>query len=477
MNDLTISSLAKAVFLVALAGLAACTAGEVRDTSGTVIPDVNVTAYGECAGAGCAANEVATPIPGGSLTGYQATTNGNGQYFYDPYAETVDHENAMAINIPAESAQSFYKLKYSQPGYQDTWLDYTPNFKSYLHNGKTYVITEVPDVFLCADGATDSDGDSICDNAEVRYGTDPLSTDTDRDGEYDDQEIFGTGSPFASNLRSLLHYNINVSDFQASKSFYEMLGFRALLEIDVDVSDPAEAQGLNLPPYSLKAAPMGLGDGFIIDLIQFYSPYDPEAPHSDIYSLGLATLSLKTDDLPADIAVLETRGIPYDLLLENSAGPVVIQFSDPDGAIILLTQVFENKGLNSSGETSVHGVFSTNINVSDYERALAFYQKVGFRLIGEQNGIARIALQDGRHITLTPSGSSDAAYQDVNHLGIARIAIETTNIDQDIKVLEENGIAFYTPEAIVPSGPLSILRYVCFEDPDGTVIELVQYNN
>ncbi|MEH6592869.1 MAG: VOC family protein [Halioglobus sp.] len=71
----------------------------------------------------------------------------------------------------------------------------------------------------------------------------------------------------------------------------------------------------------------------------------------------------------------------------------------------------------------------------------------------------------------------DAAYQDVNHLGIARIAIETTNIDQDIKVLEGNGIAFYTPEAIVPSGPLSILRYVCFEDPDGTVIELVHYNN
>lgn len=32
-----------------------------------------------------------------------------------------------------------------------------------------------------------------------------------------------------------------------------------------------------------------------------------------------------------------------------------------------------------------------------------------------------------------------------------------------------------TPEPILPSGPPAFLRYVCFEDPDGTVIELVEY--
>ena len=41
----------------------------------------------------------------------------------------------------------------------------------------------------------------------------------------------------------------------------------------------------------------------------------------------------------------------------------------------------------------------------------------------------------------------------------------------------EVGIDFYTSEAITPSDPLRILRYVCFEDPDGTVIELAQYND
>jgi hypothetical protein len=40
--------------------------------------------------------------------------------------------------------------------------------------------------------------------------------------------LFDTGSPLNPNLRSLLHCNINVSDFEVSKSFYQMLGIRVL---------------------------------------------------------------------------------------------------------------------------------------------------------------------------------------------------------------------------------------------------------
>ena len=467
----------KPAFILSLCALTGCTVGEIKDTSGGALQDVNVIAYGQCSGDGCAANEVVTPVPGGSMTGYQTSSTEEGHYLYDPYAVHVAPEDAMAIEQGDASGQDFYKIQYSKPGYQDTWLDYTPDFQSHVHEGKEYFITEVPQVYLCEEGATDSDGDRICDAAELQYGTDPSKSDTDGDGEYDDQELFGSGSPFTPGVRGLLHYNINVSDFEVSKSFYQLLGFRTLIQVDVDVSDPAEAQGLNLPPYTLRAAPMGLSDGFIIDLIQFYSPFDPEPPHDDIYSLGLATLSLKTDNLAADIVTLEDHDIAYSVLLENRAGPVVIRFSDPDGAVILLTQTSDNKGFNSSAETYIHGLFSSNINVSDYARAVAFYQKAGFRVVREKAGIATIALQDGRHFTLTESSSSDLAYEDVNHLGIARIALETTDIEQDIRVLTEAGIDFYTSEPVTPSGPLNILRYVCFEDPDGTVIELVQYNN
>ncbi|ARN75826.1 VOC family protein [Oceanicoccus sagamiensis] len=474
MRSIKFEHFSTAALMLLLTALAGCTTGIVKDSNGVAVAGVAVTAYGQCAGEGCEASQVETATPAGLLTGYQTSSDSNGQYFYDPYGEKVAAEEAMTI--AAAEGSDTYQLQYSQAGYQDVWLDYTPNFQQYSSDGQQYLITGVPEVYLCLDGAADSDGDGICDDAEAQYGTDPQNADSNGDGVYDDQALFGSGSPFATNLRALLHYNINVSDFEASKAFYQLLGFSVLLEVDVDVPDAAEAQGLNLAPYSLKAAPMILADGFIIDLIKFHSPYDDTAPHSDIYSLGLATLSLKTDNIQADMATLEANGIGYSILFGSETNPVTIQFADPDGTVILLSQVFEDKGLNSSGETYVHGVFSTNINVSDLAVATAFYQQAGFRLIGENKGIATLGLQDGRHFTLTESDSEDLAYEDVNHLGIARIAIETSNIDQDIQVLEAAGIEFYTSEAIIPSGPLSILRYVAFEDPDGTVIELVEYN-
>ncbi|MDB4543013.1 thrombospondin type 3 repeat-containing protein [bacterium] len=65
-------------------------------------------------------------------------------------------------------------------------------------------------MYLCEEGATDSDGDRICDAAELQYGTDPSKSDSDGDGEYDDQEFFGSGSPFTPDgtVIELVQYNV-----------------------------------------------------------------------------------------------------------------------------------------------------------------------------------------------------------------------------------------------------------------------------
>lgn len=317
----------------------------------------------------------------------------------------------------------------------------------------------------------------IYDDVEILNYNHLQKLDVNHDENYDHQELFETGSPSFTNLRSLIHYNINVSDFEESKAFYEFLGFLVLLEIEVEVSDPDEAQGLNLPPYSLAASPMLVGDGFLIDLIKFYDPFDPEMPNDRIYSLGMSTLSLKTSDLLSDIGLLNSNNIEYSVLVGSENDPITIQLSDPDGTIILLTEVIEEGVQNNFGQTNVYGLLTTNINVSNLNEAIDFYKEIGFRFVSRNKNVAMIALRDGRSYTLTQSLSSDHAYEDVNHLGIARIAIETIDIDQDIKVLQSKGIELYTNVAVVPSGPLSILRYVAFEDPDGTVIELVEYNN
>ena len=276
------------------------------------------------------------------------------------------------------------------------------------------------------------------------------------------------------NLASILHYNINVRDFNKSKKFYELLGFVAAIDLNINVTDPVEAQGLNLPPYSLKTTPLLLFDRFVIDLIKFNDPYDDASPYTDESALGITTLSLKSSCVWCDMKLLKRNGYAYELLAGSFLNPKKIKVIDPDGNTIYIHQVYDGNVPNIFGKGSVNGLYSTNINVSNLQTAVDFYNEIGFTILNVENGIAEIGLRDGRKITLTESDSELMPYEKLNHLGIARIAINTDDLDSDIATLHAKGIQTYSPEAIKPTGPFSFIRYVAFEDPDGTVIELVQ---
>ena len=475
-----------------------CITGAVKDTSGNGVSDVDVIAFAECGGAGCAAHEVEVTVGAELRTGYYTTTNTNGQYFYDPYAEVVPPEDAMLLTIPSGSPDDFMSFSFSKGGYEDIWLNHKPEYQEHTaEDGSVYHIASVPNMYLCADDEPDSDGDGICDGAEGFYGTDPLNADTDGDGASDSEEVFGTGTPPVVkqiNTLKILHANINCSDFETSKNFYMMLGFTPLIEADVDVSDPAEAAGLNMPPYQLHAAPMSLSDGYIIDLIQWTNPYDPSAPYSSFYHLGLGSLSLTTTNLAADMAVLDAHGITYfgpfatDRPAPNSQ---LISFADPDGTwieVIQLGHVSTGGTPNSSGETYITGSSRTNINCSNYEASRSFYEMLGFAVQGEvvegtpgtpfHLRAAAMTLPQGPTLNLSrfiDPYDPEPPYAALNRIGIARVAIETENLDADVQMLKNKGVQFYS-DPITPSGPFGFLRYICFEDPDGTVIELVEYN-
>ena len=68
----------------------------------------------------------------------------------------------------------------------------------------------------------------------------------------------------------------------------------------------------------------------------------------------------------------------------------------------------------------------------------------------------------------------DRPYSHLYHLGINRIALASDDLEQDMARLRAEGVEFLSEPAAVQLEDGPVTRFVCFKDPDGTVIELVQ---
>jgi catechol 2,3-dioxygenase-like lactoylglutathione lyase family enzyme len=136
-----------------------------------------------------------------------------------------------------------------------------------------------------------------------------------------------------------------------------------------------------------------------------------------------------------------------------------------------------------------------NVNCSDFDRSQKFYEMLGFKVLMpvQPEGTGDVAAAVGMtSYTLRgalmkhPSGAvidllewQDPAdqrppYDGLNHLGIGRIAFVTSDIEADIASLRDAGVEFLSPGPAAVAGHRgSTTRFICFRDPDGTVLELV----
>ncbi len=146
---------------------------------------------------------------------------------------------------------------------------------------------------------------------------------------------------------------------------------------------------------------------------------------------------------------------------------------------------------------SITGLVHVNVNCSDFDRSLAFYELLGFERMMDvpARNTAEVAAAvgmppyqvKGALLSLSNARSpfvldllewqdpSDDAppYPHLYHLGIARIALASDDLDADMARLRSQGVKFLSePASVTMSGRTS--RFVCFRDPDGTVLELVQ---
>ena len=153
-------------------------------------------------------------------------------------------------------------------------------------------------------------------------------------------------------ISGLVHVNINVSDFDRSRIFYEALGFRLIWRVPPTNSE-AVAAAVGMPPYRVKGGLMTL-DGaehpLVIDLLQWESPHDDAPPYPHLYHQGLARLALATTDMDADLATLESMGVdlvgpPARVEVDGVAtGGRFVCFKDPDGTIL---ELVETRGMGS----------------------------------------------------------------------------------------------------------------------------------
>lgn len=155
------------------------------------------------------------------------------------------------------------------------------------------------------------------------------------------------------NIQGVYHVNINCSNLEKSKAFYEMLGFEAQYPLTsyadpVGSSEIAAALGL---PADAKAEgymmQLGHNNSCRVDLLcwEQIPGVTPEKPSNHMTNLGMQRLNLwtKTEDFDADIEEIkkfgvEVFGVPMDGTMFGMPCKIFL-FLDPDGTVIELTNV------------------------------------------------------------------------------------------------------------------------------------------
>jgi len=146
----------------------------------------------------------------------------------------------------------------------------------------------------------------------------------------------------------------------------------------------------------------------------------------------------------------------------------------------------------------IESIFHVNVNVTNFERSIAFYKQLGFHVINDLGEVGSDKLSEGLRM---PQGRGRAvlmilgdslratrldliewknpktegqAYPNLAHAGICRIALRTRTLQKDYEDLKSKGIEFWTEPKMFGVKDGREEGFVCFSDPDGTVIELIQ---
>ena len=147
---------------------------------------------------------------------------------------------------------------------------------------------------------------------------------------------------------------------------------------------------------------------------------------------------------------------------------------------------------------AIKDVFHVNVNCTDLERSRAFYERVGFKVVhelgegGSKSMLRGLGLPEGSRAKAVlmmlepdkPRGTRLDLIQwidpptkgrpapDLAHAGAVRIALWTIGIDAEYERLLNEGVEFLSEPVSMGGG----VRFCCFKDPDGTILELIDFS-
>jgi catechol 2,3-dioxygenase-like lactoylglutathione lyase family enzyme len=141
-------------------------------------------------------------------------------------------------------------------------------------------------------------------------------------------------------------------------------------------------------------------------------------------------------------------------------------------------------------------LFHVNVCVTDMERSISFYEKLGFNKVndfvlddpsvGDALGLEAkklrgvfMRLGDDENspvldlVQFIDPPTQGTPYPTLNNVGICRIAFTVDDIDKTYADLQEMKVDFLSPLKKIDGPGGATIGVVCFKDPDGTILELI----
>lgn len=146
----------------------------------------------------------------------------------------------------------------------------------------------------------------------------------------------------------IYHININVSDLDRSRAFYEMLGFRVVDEFD-QAGEPDLDRGLGYDYTDCRAIFMAIGRNRFETVLDIAEWREPRSEHRGqrLHNLGAPRIAIRVKHIDKVVEALRAKGVAFisDIQQLNFLARKA-RFAcchDPDGMVVEFVELLDKK--------------------------------------------------------------------------------------------------------------------------------------